>query len=100
VKTSKFPGRVLQVADEAACRALPVHAHRSSPKKFTQPNSWPDWCSRSSRASTNVGWLSTSPTIPTTAGRSKAVPYFTTFQKAAHRLLAAVPGRRIFDAML
>jgi hypothetical protein len=30
----------------------------------------------------------------------KVVPHFTTFQKAAQRLLAAVPGRRMFDAVL
>jgi hypothetical protein len=30
----------------------------------------------------------------------KAVPHYTTFQKAAQRLLAAVPGRKIFDAVL
>jgi hypothetical protein len=30
----------------------------------------------------------------------KAVPHFTTFQKAAGRLLAAVPSRRVFDAVL
>src|SRR5689334_14441303 len=30
----------------------------------------------------------------------KAVPHFTTFQNAAQRLLAATPGRRMFDAVL
>ena len=30
----------------------------------------------------------------------KAVPHYTTFQKAAQRLLAATPGRRMFDAVL
>ena len=30
----------------------------------------------------------------------KTVPHYTTFQKAAQRLLATVPGRRMFDAVL
>jgi len=37
VKTSKSPRRVLQVAYEAACQAVPAHRHQFSPKKFTQP---------------------------------------------------------------
>ena len=35
--TSKSPRRVLWVAYEAACRALPAHRHRFSPKMFNQP---------------------------------------------------------------
>lgn len=35
--TSKSPRRVLQVAYEAACQALPAYSHKFSPKKFTQP---------------------------------------------------------------
>src|SRR5579885_1627656 len=35
--TSKSPRRVLQVAYDAACQALPAHRHPFSPKKFTQP---------------------------------------------------------------
>jgi hypothetical protein len=34
---SKSPRRVLQVAYEAAYKALPAHRHKFSPKKFTQP---------------------------------------------------------------
>ena len=30
----------------------------------------------------------------------KTVPHYTTFQKAAQRLLAAVPSRRVFNAVL
>jgi hypothetical protein len=37
VTTSKSPRRVLQVAYEAACQALPAHRHRFSPKKFSLP---------------------------------------------------------------
>lgn len=34
--TSKSPRRFLRVAYDAARRALPAHAHKFSPKKFTQ----------------------------------------------------------------
>ena len=37
MKISKSPRRVLQVAYEAACQALPAHRHKFSLKKFTQP---------------------------------------------------------------
>ncbi|MBX7165383.1 MAG: hypothetical protein K1X74_03455 [Pirellulales bacterium] len=35
--TSKSPKRVLAVAYRIGCAALAPYAHRSSPKKFTQP---------------------------------------------------------------
>ena len=93
---------MLQVAYEAACQALPAHIDtNSAPRSSPSPSSWPAWCSRSSRASTTAGWPRTSPTTPTSAPIGlKAVPHFTTFQKAAQRLLAAAPGRRMFDAVL
>jgi len=37
VKTSISPRRVLQVAYEAACRAVPAHRHKYSRKKYSQP---------------------------------------------------------------
>jgi len=79
--------------------ALPRYAHRFSPKKFTQPQLFaclvlkeflkldyrklaavladtPDWCK---------------------AIELDEVPHFTTFQKAARRLLSAAPARRLLD---
>jgi hypothetical protein len=36
VTISKSQRRVLQVAYEAACQALPAHRHKFSPRKFAQ----------------------------------------------------------------
>jgi hypothetical protein len=102
VKTSKSPRRVLQVAYEAACRALPAHAHKFSPKKFTQPQLLACLALKELARLDSRGLaehLADHPDL----GRPialKAVPHFTTFQKAAPRLLAAGPGRRMVDAVL
>jgi hypothetical protein len=102
VKTSKSPRRVFQVAYEAACRALPAHRHRFSPKKFTQPQLLAclvlkEFARLDYRG---LAWhLADHPDLGALIGL-KAVPHYTTFQKAAQRLLAAVPGRKIFDAVL
>jgi hypothetical protein len=102
VKTSKSPRRVLQVAYESACQALPAHRHKFSPKKFTQPQllaclvlkefSRLDYRGLAEHLADH-GDLRALIDL-------KAVPHFTTFQKAAQRLLAAVPGRKMFDAVL
>jgi hypothetical protein len=102
VKTSKSPRRVLQVAYEAACRALPAHRHKFSPKKFTQPQLMACLVLKEFSCLDYRGLavhLADHPDLGTLIGL-KAVPHFTTFQKAAGRLLAAVPSRRVFDAVL
>jgi hypothetical protein len=102
VITSKSPRRVLQVAYEAACRALPAHAHKFSPKKFTQPQLLACLVLKEFSRLDYRGLaehLSDHPDLGRQIGL-KAVPHFTTFQKAAQRLLAAVPGRRMFEAVL
>jgi hypothetical protein len=102
VKTSKSPRRVLQVAFDAACRALPAHRHKFSPKKFTQPQLLACLVLKEfSRLDYRglAAHLADHPDLGTQIGM-KAVPHFTTFQKAAQRLLAATPGRRMFDAVL
>ena len=102
MKTSKSPRRVLQVAYEAASQALPAHRHQFSPKKFTQPQLLAclvlkEFSHLDYRGL--VEHLADHPDLGAQIGL-KAVPHYTTFQKAAQRLLAAVPGRRIFDAVL
>jgi len=102
VKTSKSPRRVLQAAYEAACRALPAHRHKYSPKKFTQPQlksclvlkefSHLDYRGLAEHLVDHADLVSQI--------RMKTVPHFTTFQKAAQRLLLATPARKIFDAVL
>ena len=100
--TSKSPRRVLQVAFEAACRALPAYSHKFSPKKFTQPQLiaclvLKEFLRLDYRGL--VAHLADHPDLCHLIGL-KVVPHFTTFQKAAARLLAAVPGRKMFDAVL
>jgi hypothetical protein len=92
----------LRVAYETACQALPAYRHKFSPKKFSQPQlvaclvlkefSHLDYRGLSEHLSDHAD-------LRALIGL-KAVPHFTTFQKAAQRLLAAVPGRRLFDAVL
>jgi hypothetical protein len=100
--TSKSPRRVLQVAYEVACRALPAHRHKYSPKKFTQHQLLACLVLKEFLRLDYRGLaehLADHPDLARQIGL-KAVPHFTTFQKAAARLLAAVPGRKMFDAVL
>jgi hypothetical protein len=102
VKTSKSPRRVFQVAYETACHALPAHRHKFSPKKFTQPQLMACLVLKEFSRLDYRGLaehLTDHSDLCLLIGL-KAVPHFTTFQKAAHRLLAAVPGRWMFDAVL
>jgi hypothetical protein len=102
VITSKSPRRVLQVAYAAACEALPAHRHRFSPKKFTQHQLLAclvlkEFLRLDYRGLT--AHLADHPDL----GRLihlAVIPHYTTLQKAAARLLAAVPGRKMFDAVL
>jgi len=94
VTTSKSPRRVLRVAYEAACRALPAHAHIFSPKKFTQPQLLACLVLKEfSRLDYRglAAHLADHSDLCRLIGL-KAVPHFTTFRKAAQRLLAAPRG--------
>lgn len=102
MKTSKSPRRVLQVAYEAACQAVPAYRHKFSPKKFTQPQLLAclvlkDFAHLDYRGLAEH--FADHPDLATQIGL-KSVPHFTTFQKAAQRLLSAKPARRMFDAVL
>ena len=100
--TSKSPRRVLQVAYEAARQALPAHRHKFSPKKFTQPQLLACLVLKEFSHLDYRGLaehLADHPDLRALIGLN-AVPHFTTFQKAAQRLLAAVPGRKMLDAVL
>ena len=102
MKTSKSPRRVLQVAYEAACQAVPAHRHKFSPKKFTQPQLLACLVLKEFARLDYRGLaehLTDHPDLGASIGL-KTVPHFTTFQKAAQRLLAVVPGRKMFDAVL
>jgi hypothetical protein len=102
MKISKSPRRVLQVAYDAACRALPTYRHKFSPKKFTQPQLMACLVLKEFLRLDYRGLaahLADHPDLWHLIGL-KAVPHYTTFQKAASRLLAALPGRKMFDAVL
>jgi hypothetical protein len=99
---SKSPRRVAQVAYEAACQALPAHRHRFSPKKFTQPQLLAclvlkeflrlDYRGLAAHLADHAEL--------TRVLALEVIPHFTTFQKAAARLLRAAPARRMFEAVL
>jgi Transposase DDE domain len=102
VKTSKSPRRVLQVAYETACRAVPAHRHKYSPKKFTQPQLLACLVLKEFSRLDYRGLAAHLVDHPdlTSQIEMRSVPHFTTFQKAAQRLLQATPARRMFDAVL
>src|SRR5436305_6201120 len=99
--TSKSPRRVLQVAYDAACQALPAHRHRFSPKKFTQPQLLAclvlkEFLRLDYRGI--VEHLADHGEL-TRLLSLKGIPHYTTLQKAAARLLKAAPARELFDAV-
>jgi hypothetical protein len=76
---------VLQVAYEAACRALPPHRHKYSPKKFTQPQLLARLVFKEFLRVDYRGLadhLADHPDLTGLIGL-KVVPHFTTFHKAA-----------------
>jgi hypothetical protein len=102
VTTSKSPRRVLQVAYDDACEALPAHRHKFSPKKFTQHQLLACLVLKEFLRTDCRGLAAHLADHPDLCRQISlgTVPHFTTFQKAAARLLAAVPGRKMFDAVL
>jgi Transposase DDE domain len=102
VTTSKSPRRVLQAAYDAACQALPAPRHKFSPKKFTQPQLLACLVLKEFLRLDYRGFAEHLADHPDLARLIdlKIVPHFTTFQKAAARLLRAAPARAMFDAVL
>jgi hypothetical protein len=99
---SKSPRSVLQAAYHAACQALPAHRHRFSPKKFTQPQLLACLVLKEFLRLDYRG-LTEHLADHDELARSlalKAIPHYTTLQKAAARLLRAAPARQLFDAVL
>jgi hypothetical protein len=97
VTTSKSPRRVLQVAYDAACQALPAHRHRFSPKKFTQPQLLACLVLKEFLRLDYRGFAGhlTDHLDLARLIELKVVPHYTTFQKAAVRLLKAAPARAV-----
>jgi hypothetical protein len=99
VRTSKSPKRVLETAFEIGRRSLPEYAHKYSPRKFTQPQLFAclvlkEFLRLDYRKL--QAFLVDAPTIGEAVGLS-TIPHFTTFQKAAVRLLKSRRAQRLLD---
>ena len=100
--TSKSPRRVLQVAYDSARQALPAHRHKFSPRKSTQHQLLACLVLKEFSRLDYRGLadhLTDNPDLARVI-ELQVVPHYTTFQKAAARLLKAKPGRAMFDAVL
>ncbi len=83
-----------------AKRSLPRYSHRNSPKKFTQHQLFACLVLKIFLKTDYrgvVAHLLDCPSLTETLGLAR-VPHYTTLQKAAQRLLASVPARRLLDA--
>jgi hypothetical protein len=83
-----------------AKRALPLYSHRNSPRKFTQHQLFACLVLKNFLKTDYrgvVAHLADCPSLTETLGLAQ-VPHYTTLQKAARRLLASVPAKRLLDA--
>jgi hypothetical protein len=98
--TSKSPRAVLLAALATAQRALPLYSHRNSPKKFTQHQLFACLVLKNFLKTDYrgvVAQLADCPSLLETIALEQ-VPHYTTLQKAARRLLASAPAKRLLDA--
>lgn len=99
---SKRPKRVLAVAYRVDGSALCLYAHKFSRKKFTQPQLFAclvlkEFLQLDYR---KLAALLRDCDGLTAAIELETVPHFTTFQKAADRLLPSTPVRSLLDEKL
>jgi hypothetical protein len=95
---SKSPVRVARQALATGTQALPLYAHRFSPKKFTQPQLFACLVLKTFFKTDYRGveaYLADHSDLRATLGL-KVVPHFTTLQKASRRLLRRPQARRLF----
>jgi hypothetical protein len=97
--TSKSPRRVLQHAYLIGQLALPKYAHVNSPKVYTQPQFFACLVLKEFLQLDYRKLAALLRDAPELAGSIDLdqVPHFTSFQKAAARLLLALPARRLLD---
>ena len=102
MKTAKSPRRVLIVAHRVGRLVLKRYAHKYSPKKFTQPQLFACLVLKEflrldyrklAKLLEDAGDLAAAIDL-------KSTPHFTTFQKAADRLLLTVSVRRLLSETL
>jgi hypothetical protein len=95
---SKSPLRVAREALAVATQVLRLHAHRNSPKKYTQPQLFACLVLKTFLKTDYrgvVAHLADSTDLRTALGLH-FVPHFTTLQKASRRLLRSDRARRLF----
>jgi len=102
MRTSKSPKAVFQVAYLIGWVALPAYTHRFSPQKFTQPQLFAclvlkEFLQLDYRKLQAV--LIDSPELCATIDLA-IVPHYTTFQKAARRLLQMSLAKQLLDKTL
>lgn len=97
--TCKSPRRVLLAAWRVAKAVLPAYSHPASPKKFTQHQLFACLVLKAFLKTDYRGLATCLQDAPTwrEAIELAAVPHFTTFQKAAQRLLRAHPVAELLD---
>jgi hypothetical protein len=98
-RTCKSPRKVLVTAWNVAKGVLPAYRHRYSPKKFTQHKLFAGLVLKAFLKTDYRGLaacLQDSPTWCAAIELAK-VPHFTTFPKAARRLLRAQPVAGLLD---
>jgi hypothetical protein len=95
--TSKSPRKVLVAAWQVAKKTLPAYSHKCSPRKFTQHQLF---ASLVLKAFLNTDYRGLAQTLQDCGQwcrdiELKKVPHFTTFQKAAKRLLRSGPVNKL-----
>jgi Transposase DDE domain len=91
---------VLLAALATAKQSLPPYSHRNSPRKFTQHQLFACLVLKNFLKTDYRGvvvHLADCPSLAETLGLVR-VPHYTTLQKAARRLLASAPAKRLLDA--
>jgi hypothetical protein len=100
--TSKSPKAVVRAALAMARRSLPAYSHPCSPKKFTQHQLFACLVLKNFLKTDYrglVAHLADHPTLMSLLDL-RAVPHFTTIQKASRRLLALPKVRRLLGASI
>ena len=100
MSTSKSPKAVLTVAFQIGAMVLPLYAHKFSPKKFTQPQLFACLVFKEFML---LDYRKLAQTLQDTPEFCRAVelttvPHFTTFEKAAKRLLRLKLAKRLLGA--
>lgn len=101
-RTSKSPKAVARAALIAAQQVLPFYTHPNSPKKFTQHQLFACLVLKNFLRTDYrgvVAHLADHPELREVL-RLKAVPHFTTLQKASRHLLGMEPARRVLESTI